>query len=628
MKQRFFPIFSLLVGAAGTALAGEPQSFELKDGDRVVFYGDSITDQRLYTTFTETFAVTRFPKLNVSFVHSGWGGDRVTGGGGGNIDERLKRDVFAYHPSVMTIMLGMNDASYKAFDEKIFETYSKGYEHILDSLHKELPNLRLTLIQPSPFDDVTRKPNFEGGYNAVLVRYGQFVKELGEKNHALVADLNTGVVEATKKADEKNHELATKLNPDRVHPSPAGQLLMAGELLKAWHAPAVVSAVEIDASAGKATRTDKTSVTDISKKMGEAPALRWTQTDEALPMPVDLKDAATSLAINSSDFMDALNRETLKVSGLSGNEYTLRIDGEKVGLFPRAQLEEGINLALYTTPMTKQAQQVHRLTLQHNDIHFTRWRQVQTRVAGDLPHLQEALTGIDALEGDVVKQQRSAAQPKAHHYELAEAKEWASLFNGQDLKGWHSFKMSSVKPGWQVQDGVLVCVDPHNAGDLCTDDKYGWFELQLEFKMAEGSNSGIMYHVTDEANAAWATGPEIQLEDNKAAKDPQRCGWLYALYKPADDPKTGQPIDATKPAGEWNQMRVIISPEKCEHYVNGVKYVEYVLGSDDFKQRVAKSKFGSMPLFAKADAGYIALQGDHGQVSFRNIRIREINPSK
>src|SRR4030081_865423 len=94
---------------AFAALQARADSFALKDGDRVVFYGDSITDQRLYTTFTETYAVTRFPTLDVRFVHSGWGGDRVSGGGGGPIDVRLKRDVFTYKPTVMTIMLGMND---------------------------------------------------------------------------------------------------------------------------------------------------------------------------------------------------------------------------------------------------------------------------------------------------------------------------------------------------------------------------------------------------------------------------------------------------------------------------------------------------------------------------------------
>ena len=117
---------------------------------------------------------------------------------------------------------------------------------------------------------------------------------------------------------------------------------------------------------------------------------------------------------------------------------------------------------------------------------------------------------------------------------------------------------------------------------------------------------------------------EIQIEDNAKAGDPQKCGWLYALYQPLNDPKTGQPIDATKPAGQWNHVRVIISPDKCEHYVNGVKYLEYVLGSDDFNKRVAASKFASMPGFAKSSTGSLALQGDHGQVSFRNIKVRSL----
>src|SRR3954447_11939642 len=111
----------VLVCPAFAGAEDREKSFSLKDGDRVVFYGDSITDQRLYTTFAETYVVTRFPKLNVQFVHSGWGGDRVNGGGGGPIDLRLERDVFAYKPTVMTIMLGMNDGRYRAFDQAIFD---------------------------------------------------------------------------------------------------------------------------------------------------------------------------------------------------------------------------------------------------------------------------------------------------------------------------------------------------------------------------------------------------------------------------------------------------------------------------------------------------------------------------
>src|SRR2546425_622917 len=117
-----------------SSVARAQSGFALHDGDRVVFYGDSITDQRLYTTFVEDFVVTRFPRLDVRFIHSGWGGDRVTGGGGGPIDLRLDRDVIAYKPTVMTVMLAMNDGGYRAFEPRLFDTYSRGYEHIVQKV--------------------------------------------------------------------------------------------------------------------------------------------------------------------------------------------------------------------------------------------------------------------------------------------------------------------------------------------------------------------------------------------------------------------------------------------------------------------------------------------------------------
>ncbi len=325
-------LLSLLL--CGAALA---QNFALKPGDRVVFYGDSITDQRLYTTFAETFVLTRFPRLPVSFVHSGWGGDRVTGGGGGPIDVRLARDVVAYHPTVMTIMLGMNDGRYRAFEQGIFDTYAAGYRHIVDTMKKDLPGIRITAIVPSPYDDVTRPPQFEGGYNKVMVRYGEFVKELAAQDGLTVADLNTPVVAALEKAKAADPELAARIIPDRVHPGPGGHLLMAGALVKAWGAPAVVASVEIDAAAGRVVRTENAEV----KELAAGRELSWTETDAALPMPLDPKNAALQLALRSSDFVETLDREPLKVTGLTAARYTLRIDDETVGTFTREQLAEG-----------------------------------------------------------------------------------------------------------------------------------------------------------------------------------------------------------------------------------------------------------------------------------------------
>jgi lysophospholipase L1-like esterase len=390
-------------------------AFAIKDGDRIVFYGDSITDQRLYTTFVETYIVTRFPALNVSFVHSGWGGDRVTGGGGGPIDHRLERDVFAYKPTVVTVMLGMNDASYRAFDQKIFDVYAKGYEHLVDSLKSNLPGVRITLIQPSPFDDVTRKPNFEGGYNQVLVRYGEFVKNLADKEGAVVADLNTSVVAAMKKATEINSTGAQDLIRDRIHPGPAGQLLMAEALLKAWNAPAFVASVELDAASAKIVKEVNTKLDNLQVNG----TISWTQHDLALPMPIDLKNSGIELAVKASDVEQALNQETLKVQGAPASKYALKIDGEDITDVTREQLAAGMNLAELDTPMSRQARSVHNLTLQHNNLHFQRWRTIQVpNERRGYPGLAKAIEGLDILEADMVAEQRAKAKTLPHRFEL------------------------------------------------------------------------------------------------------------------------------------------------------------------------------------------------------------------
>ncbi|MBS1857952.1 MAG: SGNH/GDSL hydrolase family protein [Acidobacteria bacterium] len=406
----------ILLLAAAAAASLSAQNFALHEGDRVVFYGDSITDQRLYTTFTETYVVTRFPRMDVAFTHSGWGGDRVNGGGGGPIDVRLWRDVLPYRPTVMTIMLGMNDGHYRAYDQAIFDEFATGYKHIVDTVKRQFPGIRITAIQPSPYDDVTRAPNFEGGYNAVLVRYGDFLKQLAQEDGLGLADLNTGVVAALGKAKEIDAAAAAKLIPDRVHPGPAGHLLMAEALLKSWHAPSLVSDVELDAARKTAVRQRGASVSEVT---AAGKGLAWTEIDDALPMPVDLHDAAISLAVRSSDVMEALNQEPLKVRGLAAGKYALKIDGESVGDFTSEQLAEGVNLATLATPMMRQAMQVHALTLRHNNLHFARWRQVQVPMEKDAePHLLQALASLDSLEGDVIKEQRTAAQPVAHRFEV------------------------------------------------------------------------------------------------------------------------------------------------------------------------------------------------------------------
>lgn len=211
---------------------------------------------------------------------------------------------------------------------------------------------------------------------------------------------------------------------------------------------------------------------------------------------------------------------------------------------------------------------------------------------------------------------------------------WRLLFDGRTTDGFRGYRKPGVSPGWVVDDGALVC-RADGAGDLVTADEFAAFELQLDYRIAMGGNSGVMVHVAEDAEKPWHSGPEVQILDNATGKDQQRAGWLYQLYRPvnagwarqmeqAAGLKPPEVLDATRPAGEWNQLAIRIAPSGCEVCLNGVVYERFTIGSKDWNERVAKSKFAAFPGFAKAGRGRICLQ-DHGdEVAFRSIKIREL----
>ncbi len=196
---------------------------------------------------------------------------------------------------------------------------------------------------------------------------------------------------------------------------------------------------------------------------------------------------------------------------------------------------------------------------------------------------------------------------------------WKLLFDGKDASAnWRGYKKDKLGEKWVVKDGALTLTGK-GGGDIITKDEYESFELSIEWKISPGGNSGIMFKVQETAGAPWNTGPEAQIQDNGGGHDPQKAGWMYALY-PAS-------VDTTKPVGEWNHFvlkcqKTAAGTYKCVHTMNGTKYVEYEIGSADWNEKVAKSKFAKFPDFAKPAKGHICLQ-DHGnEVAFRNIKIR------
>jgi hypothetical protein len=217
------------------------------------------------------------------------------------------------------------------------------------------------------------------------------------------------------------------------------------------------------------------------------------------------------------------------------------------------------------------------------------------------------------------KKEARQASPDAAPNTLTDAERKAGfklLFDGKTAEGWRGYKKDTAE-GWQAVDGALKRVNP-KAPDLITKEQFEAFELLIDYKISPGGNSGIMFHVAETDGPSYVTGPEIQVQDNVAGHDPQKSGWLYQLYKPD--------TDATKPAGEWNSMRIVIAPkgQKSSVTMNGTKYYEFEKGSADWDAKVKESKFKDMPGFGKQTKGYICLQNHGDEVEYRNIKIRVI----
>lgn len=193
---------------------------------------------------------------------------------------------------------------------------------------------------------------------------------------------------------------------------------------------------------------------------------------------------------------------------------------------------------------------------------------------------------------------------------------WQLLFDGRTTTGWRGYMSEAMPAGWQAESGALTRTD--RAGDIITTQKYRNFDLIFDFNVVRGGNSGIFYRAVEGPQFIYYAAPEYQVLDDAEHRDGRSeltsTGANYALH--------AAPRGVVKPAGEWNSGRIVVNGNHVEHWLNGQKIIEYELGSADWKDRVAKSKFNEFPEYGQAAEGHIGIQ-DHGsRVAFRNIKIR------
>jgi hypothetical protein len=199
---------------------------------------------------------------------------------------------------------------------------------------------------------------------------------------------------------------------------------------------------------------------------------------------------------------------------------------------------------------------------------------------------------------------------------------WVLLFDGTTTTGWTTTTGQPVPDGWQISNGVLTAKKGTKGGDIITDGEYADFELTLDFNIAPGGNSGVKYFWTTYEKGG-NLGMEYQILDDKEAEDNKKdnhlIGSFYDVMKPDESKKK---VNAP---GTWNTLRIVAKGKKVEHWLNGIKILSFTRGSKEYTDAVALSKFSqAVPAFGTVEKGHILLQEHGDEVSFRNVKIKQL----
>jgi lysophospholipase L1-like esterase len=406
---------------------------DLKDGDSIVFLGDSITHQCLYTQYIEDYFYTRFPTLHLHFHNSGVGGDRAA-----DALARFDMDVAAYKPKYVSILLGMNDGGYKQWDATTFEAYQKGMLELLDKI-KEIGATAI-VMGPTMYDRdaLLLNPNakhtqgFDGDagkyYNAVLAYYGSYMRDAAHERGLLYVDMFGALNDLSQQ--ERLVDPNFTMIPGAVHPDPNGHTVMATAFIGTVNAPHAVSATvaRLDAKQGwKVTVGPGGKASDTE---GDADHLSFTSQEPCIPwiLPADAA-VGYKLSIAGHHF----SNESLQVQGLAPGRYELKIDGQVVGTYPSAILAFRVELQNFDkAPQYQQGLEVATLNKEKNDKATHPIRDLYGKLKGVrrnakttpetlaayIEEMKPKVAEFEKLEAEYDQKIYDAAQPKARKFEI------------------------------------------------------------------------------------------------------------------------------------------------------------------------------------------------------------------
>jgi len=401
-----------MVGMAVTSPEDKCSGFGVRDGDRVVFLGDSITEQRLYTTYLEAYWLTRYPTYKLTFRNVGWGGDTSWLRRRFQTDENtlfaappeeqqalvekavaagLGRDVLPLKPTVVTINFGMNDHSYQPFRQDICNAYIRSQTQLAKTL--KASGARVALITPQPLEERRPDPD-QDARNQSLRKFSDALKAVSVAEGVAFADQFDPYMALMLKARAGNPNV-TIGGGDVIHPGPAGQMIMAWAILKGLGMPSLVSRVALDVTRPQGKMGVVAQNAKVSNVTWAKGVLGFDRLDGALPMPVDER---AEPALAHIPFLDELNRYELTVTGLKADYYDVQIDGESICGVTREELAKGWNMAMTPGPVLRQSQELLKAVFRKNDLYFNRWRncQLNPNNQGPIPELDKQIAECEA----------------------------------------------------------------------------------------------------------------------------------------------------------------------------------------------------------------------------------------